>query len=390
MEQPKITVIIPVYNVENYLHQCLDSIINQTLREIEIICINDQSTDESLSILEQYAKEDRRITVLNQINAGAGAARNKGLKIAKGKYLSFLDSDDFFELDMLEKAYNACVSENADFVVFRCNRFNDISKKFESCEWTIRKELLPVRRPFCYKDISKNIFRLFNGWAWDKLYNHEFVQKNNLVFQEQRTTNDLLFVFSALVKAERITTIEDVLAHQRINNSSSLSNTREKSWNCFYLALMALGTELKAMGIYKEVEQSYINYALNFSLWNLNTIKGATYEKLYNSLRRKYFDELGVSQHDKEYFWSKDEYEQYLRVKNTPLSDGFLNGKDVLHKNKKLKIQAILSNVGRFERCFYKIGRIITSPPSKFQKIIRCLRENGWRYTLRKILTKLF
>lgn len=364
MEQPKITVIIPVYNVENYLHQCLDSVINQTLREIEIILIDDQSTDGSLAILEQYGKEDRRITVLNQTNAGAGAARNKGLKIAKGKYLSFLDSDDFFELDMLEKAYNACVSENVDFVVFRCNRFNDISKKFEPCEWSIRKELLPVKRPFCYKDISKNIFRIFNGWAWDKLYNHEFVHKNNLVFQEQRTTNDLLFVFSALVKAEKITTIEDVLAHQRINNSSSLSNTREKSWNCFYLALTALRTELKKMNIYEEVEQSFINYALNFSLWNLNTIRGATYKKLYKSLRGKYFDELGVSQHDKEYFWSKEEYEQYLRIKNTCLHAGFLNETDASQKNKKFKMQALQSNVERF---------------------VHCLRENGLRYTLHKI-----
>lgn len=91
----KVSVIIPVYNVEKYLEECLDSIINQTLKEIEIICIDDGSTDSSLNVLENYKKKDKRIIVLQQQNLGAGAARNKGLDLARGKYLSFLDADDF-------------------------------------------------------------------------------------------------------------------------------------------------------------------------------------------------------------------------------------------------------------------------------------------------------
>ena len=375
----KVSVIIPVYNVEEYLRQCLDSIVNQTLQDIEIICVNDESTDGSLAILEEYAKTDSRITIINQKNAGAGAARNKGLEIARGEYLSFLDSDDFFELDMLEKAYHACKNENADFVVYRCNRFDDKTQKFISADWTIRKELLPAHRPFSYKDIPRNIFRLFNGWAWDKLYKREFVVANNLRFQEQRTTNDLLFVFTALVKAQRITVLEEILAHQRINNTSSLSNTREKSWNCFYSALIALRDELQVMGIYEEVEQSYLNYALHFSLWNLNTIKGPTYEKLYNALRDEYFEELGISKYPEEFFWSKGEYKQYLRIKKYPLPAGFA----------KFASNNSQTNEEQFDYISYKIGRAITFIPRTFQRLIRCYRENGLRYTIRRIFQKM-
>ena len=115
---PLVSVIIPVYNVEEYLRQCLDSVREQTLSDIEIICVNDSSTDGSLSILEEYAKKDPRIQVVTQPNGGAGAARNKGLSMAAGKYLSFLDSDDFFEPDMLELAYKKAEEDKADFVVF--------------------------------------------------------------------------------------------------------------------------------------------------------------------------------------------------------------------------------------------------------------------------------
>ena len=100
----KVSVILPVYNVSDYLRQCMDSIVGQTLKDIEIICVDDGSTDDSLAILKEYEAKDQRVKVIQQANAGAGAARNKGLEIATGEYLSFLDSDDFFEPDMLEKA----------------------------------------------------------------------------------------------------------------------------------------------------------------------------------------------------------------------------------------------------------------------------------------------
>ena len=130
---PKISVIIPVYNVERFLKKCLESVINQTLSDLEIICINDGSTDKSLSILNSFAQKDNRIIVINQDNQGQSCARNAGLSIATGKYIGFVDSDDWIDLDFYEKLYNTAKKYNADIAAagikrLRTYKWNIISK----------------------------------------------------------------------------------------------------------------------------------------------------------------------------------------------------------------------------------------------------------------------
>ena len=314
MKQPIVSVIMPVYNGETYLRQCLDSVVNQTLKEIEIICVDDGSSDRSVEILKEYAAKDERVMVLQQANAGAGAARNNGLSKASGKYLSFLDSDDFFETDMLEKAVEKIAADRADFVVFRCDHYLNDTNTFKKAAYTLKKQTLPPYMPFNFRQITDNVFKAFVGWAWDKVYDREFVMKHNLKFQEQRTSNDMLFVFSALVLAKRITCLDTVLAHQRRNNGESLSNTREKSWFCFYNALKALRDVLKEEGLYEELKKDFVNYAVHFSLWNLNTITGECYEKLYTKLHEEWFEELEVTGHDEDYFYNKTEYKQLADI----------------------------------------------------------------------------
>lgn len=314
LKQPIVSVIMPVYNGETYLRQCLDSVVNQTLKEIEIICVDDGSSDRSVEILKEYAAKDERVMVLQQANAGAGAARNNGLSKASGKYLSFLDSDDFFETDMLEKAVEKIAADRADFVVFRCDHYLNDTNTFKKAAYTLKKQTLPPYTPFNFRQITDNVFKAFVGWAWDKVYDREFVMKHNLKFQEQRTSNDMLFVFSALVLAKRITYLDTVLAHQRRNNGESLSNTREKSWFCFYNALKALRDVLKEKGLYEELKKDFVNYAVHFSLWNLNTITGECYEKLYTKLHEEWFEKLEVTGHDEAYFYNKTEYKQLADI----------------------------------------------------------------------------
>ena len=311
---PLVSVIIPVYNVEKYLNQCLDSVIAQTLTDIEIICVNDSSTDGSLGILEEYEKKDKRIRVVTQPNSGAGAARNRGLSMASGKYLSFLDSDDFFEPDMLELAYQKAEEDSADFVVFNSNQYYTDKGKFVEVSWTLREKEIPPYTPFSHRQMTDNIFKVFVGWAWDKLYNKEFVEKNHLLFQEQRTSNDMLFVFSAVALAKRISIVNKVLAHQRRDAKDSLSKTRENSWHCFYDALTALRERLKAEGLFKEMEKDYINYALHFSLWNINTLAEPTRTTLIDKMNAEWFAELGIKGKPRDYFYNKKEYEQYAKI----------------------------------------------------------------------------
>lgn len=312
----KVSVIIPVYNVENYLRQNLQSVADQTLGDIEIICVDDGSTDSSYSIIEEFAEKDSRFIPVKQENGGAGAARNNGLRRARGKYLSFLDSDDFFDPTMLEEAYNKAEETKADFVVFGSDQYYEDTNAFKSVSWVVRYPELPPYQPFGRRAMTDNIFKVFVGWAWDKLYNREWVLANDLWFQEQRTSNDMLFVFSAVAIAKRIAYVEKgkVLAHQRRNNKSSLSNTREKSWDCFYKALTALRERLQKEGIYKEVERDYINYALHFSLWNLNTLAEPTHQKLYDKLKNEWWKDLGVAGKDREYFYNKKEFDEYKKL----------------------------------------------------------------------------
>ena len=314
MEKPLVSVIIPVYNVEQYLRQCLDSVVNQTLKDIEIICVNDSSTDNSLAILNEYAARDSRIKVITQPNGGAGAARNNGLSASTGKYLTFLDSDDFFEPDMLELAYEKAEEDKADFVVFQSDQYYTDDDKFVQVAWTLREKEIPPYTPFSHRQMTDNIFKVFVGWAWDKLYNREFVEQNHLLFQEQRTSNDMLFVFSAVAIAKRITVVKKVLAHQRRDAKDSLSKTRENSWYCFYDALLALRERLKSEGLYRELEKDYINYALHFSLWNINTLAEPTKTKLITKMKSEWFEELGIKGKSEEYFYNKKEYKQYTKL----------------------------------------------------------------------------
>lgn len=312
----KVSVIIPVYNVEKYLKQNLKSITQQTLKEIEIICVDDGSTDSSYKIIEEFAANDSRVIPVKQANGGAGAARNNGLRRARGKYLSFLDSDDFFEPNMLEEAYKKAEETKADFVVFNSDQYYEDSNEYKSVPWVVRYAELPPYQPFGRRAMTDNIFKVFVGWAWDKLYNRKWVLENDLWFQEQRTSNDMLFVFSSIAIAKKIAYVEKdkILAHQRRNNKSSLSNTREKSWDCFYNALCALRDRLKAEGIYKELEKDYINYALHFALWNLNTLAEPTHQKLFDKLKDEWWKDLGVEGKDKDYFYNKKEFEQYEKL----------------------------------------------------------------------------
>ncbi len=309
-----VSVIIPVYNAQEHLEQCIRSVMNQTLREIEIICVDDGSQDDSLDVLNKLALKDSRIMVITQENAGAGAARNRGMEAASGKYLSFLDADDFFESNMLEMAYRKALEYRAQVLVFGADFYDDQLKRYLPCSYSIREEMLPADRPFAAVQVKRDLFKTVVGWAWDKLFETAYIRACGLRFQEQRTTNDAYFVFMAYARAERIATEPQVLAHQRRHAGGTLSVTREKSWMCFYEALLAMRKTLITWGLYERFEQDYINYALHFALWNLNTLRGPTQRMLYEQLRSEWFAELGIVGYERAGFYHKGEYAQYEQI----------------------------------------------------------------------------
>ncbi len=357
MNGRKVSVIIPVYNAAPFLNDCLSAILAQTLEEIEIICVNDGSTDDSLDILRKFEKKDSRIQVIDQKNQGAGAARNAGLAIAKGEYLSFLDADDFYEKNMLEESYLAAKKADADVCVFYADLFDNSTGEYRPCTWAFRREYFQDQTPFDPREYpnNENIFRMFNGWPWDKLFKREFIQREGLYYQNLRTTNDMYFVFIALAKAERIVTLDKCLIHQRVEVKTSLSRTREKSWDCFYLGLKAMYEELLRTGLYDTYKKAFLNWCVNFSLWQLSSMKGKAHRKVYNLLRDTAFEELNVTSFSEEDFYNKKEYKRYRRIMDTPLEE-----KKNTEEEKTAEVKKNENNKKSFmQRAYRKIKNIV-------------------------------
>jgi glycosyltransferase involved in cell wall biosynthesis len=193
---PKVSVIIPVYNAEPYLKRCLDSLVNQTLKEIEIICIDDGSTDKSLDILNEYAAKDGRFIILKRQNGGAGAARNAGLKTARGEYIGFVDSDDYIDLNFFEKLYACAAQTNADIAKGEV-RIVDFDGKER------------ISGP-SFEKIKEN-GAYFNWTFWSAIYKSKFLRDNKIDFPENIITGqDNVFLVKAVVWANKIELVEDV------------------------------------------------------------------------------------------------------------------------------------------------------------------------------------
>lgn len=371
----KVSVILPVYNVERYLKICMDGILRQTLKEIEVICIDDGSTDASLEILKEYERRDGRVRVVAQANAGAAAARNRGMGLAQGEYLSFLDSDDFFEPEMLEKAYWCAEREQAEITVFRGNRYDDTLETYIPMDYSIKSWQLPDKNPFSWKDMPDRIFTFAVGWAWDKLYLRKFVEEEKLEFQELRTSNDLYFVFSSLAKAKKIFTMEDLLVHHRIHVKGSLSVTREKSWKCFYEASTALQEELIRMGVYGELEKGFVNWALHFCFWNLDTIEGAAYEKVYDLLCGECSERFCFFHHERAYYAQPELYDRLSQMKGHTCVEYLLLENKRLSEEKKQKQDRIAAleqeNRAVKNSPTFRAGRVITAVPGKLKRIVK-------------------
>lgn len=218
----KVSVVIPIYNVEKYLRDCLDTIVNQTLKDIEIICVNDGSTDSSLEIIKEYANCDDRITVIDQPNGGHAVATNVGIQHATGKYLFLMDSDDILKLNALEDTYKIAEDKNVDFVLFKAINYDDEQDKYYEAEnYSMNMVAHRVKdNVFSYDDIKDLIFKI-TVTPWSKLYNRKFIMDNNITFPEGLVFDDNVFFWRVLFSAKRIYFHPEFLFTRRWYSTSS-------------------------------------------------------------------------------------------------------------------------------------------------------------------------
>ncbi len=256
MCETKISVLIPVYNVENYLRECLDSITVQTFQDFEVICVDDGSDDKSFEILQEYKNKDKRFTVIKQDHKGVGPARNLALSLAKSKYIQFLDSDDFIEPAMFEEMYNAAVKYDTDMVV--CTAI----KRTPEGEFIERGDLHPVNKslaifdkPFCWKDCPETIFSMFAPESWQVLYKKELLDKNNLRFPDLSSSNGAALGYIARICASRIVILDKAFINYRCYRPNSITSS-SNSINGIR-QYVELKNYLLKHGLYADLELTY-------------------------------------------------------------------------------------------------------------------------------------
>ena len=311
----KVSVVMPIYNAGDYLTRAIGDVLSQTLSELELICVNDGSTDNSLSIVKSFMKKDQRIKLINEKNAGTSVARNVGLEAASGQYIIFLDADDFYEKNLLKLLYEAAEKDNLDVAVAKFDIYNDNQNKFS----------LPMEEPhsgiFVDNSVSsKNEYPDFilsstTGYVWNKLFRTTFVKNMEISFDpELYVFEDVLFVCSALALAERVAKIDDILIHHRVYSEQSRARLFRKYYSQVPVVYKKLKDFLMQRGLYIPLKRGYLNFSAGrcYRIYNLLWDDGK--ERLWNLLHEEYYAEFNWHQHEKTDFESLEVYEFVANV----------------------------------------------------------------------------
>lgn len=313
----KISIIVPCYNVEKYLKQCLNSIVNQTYNNLEIICVNDGSTDNTLDILKEYAFKDDRIVIIDQENIGASQARNNALKVITGDFVAFVDGDDWIDQSVFEKAILKVAEFNCDIVFWSYNKFYD-EKKFGNLIYETENEFLSDKD---YTDLYRTIFGLTGSQLskpeladslctiWGKLYKKELLENIQFVdLQKIGTFEDGLFNIQCLLKAKSAYYINECLYNYRKDNSVSITTCYKPELFKRWLNLYSIIEEFIAknnldfsfrQALNNRIALSIIGLGLNelanpkgsfAQIRNIGEfLKSKKYRNAYKTLELKYF-----------------------------------------------------------------------------------------------------
>ena len=272
LSSPKVSVVVPVYNVAPYLRQCMDSVVAQTLTDIEIICVNDGSTDESPSILRQYAAGDPRIRIIDQTNQSLGAARNNGFAVAGGEYVIFWDSDDWFEPDALECMYRLCVDRGADMCICNAQDFDDTTGLDLGHNY-IRKPY-PETDVFSARDCPERIFDISGMNCWNRLVRRQLLIDHDIRYPVGPLIEDSVVTMLELLLSERITLCTKRLIHYRVNRPGSLMGDYSRRANGMIDGCTQCYRQLSARGLLADpaIFRSFLDkvaglYMYTFSLY---------------------------------------------------------------------------------------------------------------------------
>lgn len=286
----KVSVIIPVYNVERYLARCIDSCINQTYNNVEIICVNDGSTDGSLNILEHYKILDSRIQIINKENGGLSSARNAGVAASVGDYILFVDSDDFISCDAVEHLVRNAERNSSDVVIFDyfyAHVDRSMRKILTIIEWNDKRY---ENKSFNLSNVDKSAYLLIPVAAWCKFYRTEYLKENNITFFEGVIFEDVDYNAKVLSKAERITYVNEPLYHYYVGRSDQIMAKNDESLFDVISVYLSAEKTLKQSKSFEKYKASFYLLVMRDLLMKLRIIKPELQEILYNKYKEMNLD----------------------------------------------------------------------------------------------------
>lgn len=371
----KVSVIIPVYNVENYLEECLDSIINQTLKDIEIICINDGSTDNSLEILNDYACSDVRLKIINQENEGQGAARNQGIKLSQGEYIYFMDSDDILELSALEELYNMSKSMDLDILIFKLINFDDGSHE----KYTSKYYEMPFLKKYEGKIFNYN---KLGQKAMDiavsppgKLFKRSLIF--SMKFPEGLIFEDNYFFAEAMLKAKRVSFLNKHFYNHRIRNDSTTTTKTIKFVDTIVISNKIIDL-FKEFGVYNQFKKRIIEKKINSTYNRFSQVDEVFKEEFFNRIKEDF------KSHKKEF------HNDYVFLEKVNPRHRYIFNEALKAENYKefeLNVETYIQK--QKNRDLSKKKKRLKKDIKKYEKLNKeLMKSNSWKITkpLRKIM----
>ena len=368
----KISVVMPIYNAGKYLNRAIRDVLNQTLTDIELICVDDGSTDNSTAIINSFVKKDGRVSSIRQSNAGPSVARNKGFVLAQGKYVIFLDADDMYEPTLLESLYNIAEADNLDVAVARFDIYNDSAKAYVQQADEPHASIFAPGKITSKNEYPDFIFASTTGYVWNKLIRTSFLRDKKIAFDNDLYVfEDVHFVCSVMALAERVERIEDILIHHRVYSEQSRATLFRKYYGQVPVVYKKIRDFLKRQGMYIPLKKGFFNFSTDrcYKIYNILWADGK--ERLWNMLHDQYIVELEWLSFDKSEFESPEicefvanaalyTYAEYISRSEKGesldvegLEDGEIEKK--VNKNQKIsKRRAIMNKILQFINIFKK------------------------------------
>lgn len=306
----KVSVIIPVYNAADYLSPALDSVLDQTLTELEVICIDDGSADDSLEILKEYQERDGRVRIVTETNAGPAIARNNGMRRARGEYIAFLDADDFYEPTFLEELYGLATRDSLDIAISQYDIYNSRRARFEPSAHADHSDVFTPGKVTSRSEYPDIILSSTVGSAWNKLFRRSFVADMGLSFlTDVRIYEDVYFVVTALAMASRVGKVHKRLMHHRIHSEQTRAMSFCKQFRNIPLVFVRIKEFLVSRGTYAPLVRSYLNLSADRCLKIFNLLPNDLKEDFWDLIHNEFFEELGWQGREAEDFDSPELYD---------------------------------------------------------------------------------